>query len=84
MHVYGIIIVLLIVGVTCMVMSVYQEKIADPDLDDYHMAIPTGKYEWRSRNLLVTSIGVACLIVGAILTLLMVILQIYGKEQKEK
>lgn len=64
-----IILALLIVGAACVVFTVYQEKIADPNLDDYHMGIPsTGKYEWRSHNPLVSIIGFASLILGAILT----------------
>lgn len=74
-----IILLLLIVGAACVVFTVYQEKFADPDLDDYHMGIPsTGKYVWRSSNLLISGIGFACLIGGAILSVWL--LRMHGRK----
>lgn len=71
-----IILALLIVGAACVVFTVYQEKIADPDLDDYHMGIPsTGEYEWRSHNPLISSIGFACLIGGASLSVWLLLMR---------
>lgn len=59
---------LLIIGAACIASTVYQEQIEEPDLDDYHMGIPSGIYVWKSHNPLASSFGIACLIFGAILT----------------
>jgi len=69
------ILLLLIVGAACVVFTVYQEQVEEPDLDDYHEGVPVGKYEWRSHNLLISSIGFACLIGGAILSVWLLLMR---------
>lgn len=54
---------LLIVGALLVVAMVYQELIEEPEFpEDYHMQIPTGKYEWRSHNITITYTGVGLIV----------------------
>lgn len=54
---------LLLVGVVLVAATVYQELTEEPEFpEDYHMQIPTEKYEWRSRNIAVTLLGVAIIV----------------------
>ena len=46
--------------------SLYQVQVESPSEQDYHMNIPEGKYEWHSRNVIATWLGVACFFVGVV------------------
>ena len=57
---------LLIAGVLALAATIYQERVAPPDLEDYHMGVPSGgKYEWRSRSVEATLFGVLSVASGA-------------------
>ena len=66
----GVGIVLLIAGILALATTLYQEKVEyEPDLEDYHMGVPTEKYEWRTRNMAVTSAGAILIVFGVALNL---------------
>lgn len=58
---------LLIIGITLIASTVSQKLVSKPEFpEDYHMQIPKGRYEWNSKNLSMTSIGVGCVVVGVL------------------
>lgn len=58
-------IILIAVGVILVAATVYQELVQEPQWpEDYHMQIPTAKYEWRSRNQTMTRIGFILTVLG--------------------
>ena len=63
--VLGLAAVLLIAGVLALAATIYQERVAPPDLEDYHMKIPaTGTYEWKTRSLEATLLGSVSVALG--------------------
>jgi len=60
----GIGIALVIVGIVLTATTVYQELVEEPKPEDYHMAIPTAKYEWHSRSPEITIVGIALIVCG--------------------
>lgn len=62
----GLGIVLAIVGIICVAATVYQELVEEPKPEDYHMGIPTARYEWRSRNLAITVAGIGLFVCGLV------------------
>jgi len=55
---------LIVVGFVYVALTLYQVKVGEAK--DYHMQITTGEYEWRSRSLLLTTIGVVWILTGVI------------------
>jgi len=57
---------MLLAGVGLLALTIYRELVEEPQFpEDYHMTPqPTGKYELRSRNPLVTIIGIASIFLG--------------------
>ena len=47
--------------------SLYQVQVESPSEQDYHMEhFQEGKYEWHSRNVIATWLGVACFFAGVV------------------
>ena len=61
-------IALLIIGIGLLAATLYQEEVvAEPEIP--HMEIPTGKYEWRTRDMAITSVGAILIAIGVGLNL---------------
>jgi len=59
-------VVLIVVGIVLIAATVYQEIVKEPEgPEDYHMTPqPIAKYEWRSRNMAITVIGIGFIAFG--------------------
>jgi len=58
-------IVLAVVGALLLATTLYQEEVAPPP-EIPHMEIPSAKYEWRTRNIVLTTIGANLIGVGLV------------------
>ena len=71
---------MMISGFILIVSTLYQELVYEPEFpEDYHMQIPVGRYEWRSRNPILTWLGIGCLI-ASVLPLMLCLLKYPKKE----
>ena len=57
---------LFVAGVVMLGATLYQVEVSPPP-EIPHMEIPSGKYEWRSLNMVVTVAGVMFMVLGLVL-----------------
>jgi len=76
-------ITLFVVGFILLAVSMYQEEIETDLLEEYHDSPVVKKYVWKTRDMIATDLGVACITLGLVTAYLFIHTIIKAKPMRK-